>query len=121
MKPVGIHHVNLMFDDIDAAREFYAGVMGFDEIERPDFGFPGLWFQMGAQQLHMQPGKAPDSFQHFALEVDDMDAALAHLKARGIEPSWGPLKRPDYARAEIRDPDGNPIELRQWLAKKPQQ
>jgi hypothetical protein len=24
------------------------------------------------------------------------------------------MKRPDYARAEIRDPDGNPIELRQW-------
>jgi hypothetical protein len=23
--------------------------------------------------------------------------------------------RPDYARAEIRDPDGNPIELRQWF------
>jgi hypothetical protein len=29
------------------------------------------------------------------------------------------MKRPDYARAEIRDPDGNPIELRQWLNKKP--
>jgi hypothetical protein len=26
------------------------------------------------------------------------------------------VKRPSYARAEIRDPDGNPIELRQWLA-----
>lgn len=24
--------------------------------------------------------------------------------------------RPDYARAEIRDPDGNPIELRQWFS-----
>ena len=79
MKPVGIHHVNLMFDDIDAAREFYARRLGFDEIERPDFGFPGLWFQMGAQQLHMQPGHAPDTFQHFALEVDDIDAVLEEL------------------------------------------
>jgi len=27
----------------------------------------------------------------------------------------GAVTRPEYARAEIRDPDGNPIELRQWL------
>ncbi|MGZ7019548.1 MAG: VOC family protein, partial [Acidimicrobiia bacterium] len=29
-----------MFEDIDVAREFYGETMGFDEIERPDFGFP---------------------------------------------------------------------------------
>jgi len=46
--------------------------------------------------------------------VDDMDSTLRMLKDKGVEPVWGPLKRPDYARAEIRDPDGNPIELRQW-------
>ena len=28
MKPVGTHHVNLMFDDIDASREFYRDVTG---------------------------------------------------------------------------------------------
>jgi glyoxylase I family protein len=43
-----------------------------------------------------------------------MDRTLEMLKARNVETAWGPLKRPDYARAEIRDPDGNPIELRQW-------
>jgi hypothetical protein len=26
------------------------------------------------------------------------------------------VKRPTYARAEIRDPDGNGIELRHWVA-----
>ena len=53
-------------------------------------------------------------WQCLALEVEDMDRALGDLKAKGIDPAWGPMKRPDYARAEIRDPDGNPIELRQW-------
>jgi glyoxylase I family protein len=53
-------------------------------------------------------------WQFLALEVQDMDAALRHLEAHGVDASWGPMKRPDYARAEIRDPDGNPIELRQW-------
>jgi len=36
------------------------------------------------------------------------------LKQKGVELAWGPVKRSDYVRAEIRDPDGNPIELRQW-------
>jgi catechol 2,3-dioxygenase-like lactoylglutathione lyase family enzyme len=53
-------------------------------------------------------------WQCLALEVDDMDGALNLLKEKGVEAAWGPVKRPDYARAEIRDPDGNPIELRQW-------
>jgi catechol 2,3-dioxygenase-like lactoylglutathione lyase family enzyme len=53
-------------------------------------------------------------WQCLALEVEDMDAALSALKAEGVEAAWGPMKRPDYARAEIRDPDGNPIE-RQWM------
>jgi lactoylglutathione lyase/glyoxylase I family protein len=50
-----------------------------------------------------------------ALEVEDMDRALAALQSKGVETAWGPVKRPDYARAEIRDPDGNAIELRQWI------
>jgi glyoxylase I family protein len=54
-------------------------------------------------------------YRMMALEVDDMDAALGFLKSKGIAPSWGPVKRPAYSRAEIRDPDGNAIELRQWL------
>lgn len=53
-------------------------------------------------------------WQCLALEVEDMDRALQDLREQGVSPTWGPVKRPDYARAEIRDPDGNPIELRQW-------
>jgi hypothetical protein len=53
-------------------------------------------------------------WQCLALEVDDMNGALNSLKEKDVEATWGPVKRPDYARAEIRDPDGNPIELRQW-------
>jgi glyoxylase I family protein len=43
-----------------------------------------------------------------------MDVALKFLRENGVDVAWGPVKRPDYSRAEIRDPDGNPIELRQW-------
>ncbi len=113
MKPVGIHHVNLMFEDIDVARRFYGETLGFDEIERPDFGFPGLWFQMGAQQLHMQPGKAPETFQHFALEVDDLDGVLEELATRGLEVEASPTVDGAGKQAFFTDPTGNVIELNQ--------
>ena len=51
-----------------------------------------------------------------ALAVEDMDKALDYLRAKGIEPSWGPrVTEGQYSRAEIRDPHGHRIELRQWF------
>ena len=51
-----------------------------------------------------------------ALKVDDVDATLAVLRARGAQPlsepvvQWGRLKV-----AYLRDPEQNLIELQQWL------
>lgn len=49
-----------------------------------------------------------------ALAVDDMDAAVEHLKAKGIEITAGPVTLGSSKRAEIKDPDGLSIEIRQW-------
>ena len=50
-----------------------------------------------------------------ALEVDDMQKTLEYLKSKGVETVWGPRTAETYARAEIRDPNGFHIELRQWF------
>jgi glyoxylase I family protein len=111
VKPVGIHHVNLLFRDLDEAREFYGEVMGFEELDRPDFGFPGAWFQMGAHQLHLMEGEAPGTGQHFALEVDDMDEVLADLAERGLVVEASPAVAGAGRQAFLTDPTGNLIEL----------
>jgi glyoxylase I family protein len=49
-----------------------------------------------------------------AIEVDDMDRAVQYLKGKGVEVSWGPVTLGTSKRAEIKDPDGLSIELRQW-------
>ena len=134
-----IDHIELLTAAPERAVEFYTGSLGFRVRERmrvpqtPHGPLDLVYLQLGDTTLevmcfpeakHAIPLRAAElrqGWQCLALEVEDMDAALAQLKARGIEPSWGPLKRPDYARAEIRDPEGNPIELRQWLNKKQQQ
>jgi catechol 2,3-dioxygenase-like lactoylglutathione lyase family enzyme len=54
-------------------------------------------------------------YRLIALEVDDMQQTVDYLQQKGIDIVWGPRVRDAYARAEIRDPNGYPIELRQWF------
>ncbi|HET7364068.1 MAG TPA: VOC family protein [Burkholderiales bacterium] len=126
-----IDHIELISAHPERAIEFYTQVLGFkvrsrDRVPAPPLGALDLvYLDLGGTTLELMtypdaellpaPRTERLGYRMMALEVDDMDAALAELKARGIEPSWGPKKRPNYARAEIRDPDGNPIELRQWV------
>jgi catechol 2,3-dioxygenase-like lactoylglutathione lyase family enzyme len=126
-----IDHIELLTAAPDRAVAFYTGVLGFRERERMQIpGTPSgpldlVYLELGGTTVEVMcypeaKGIPPRSaeqrlgWQCLALEVEDMDEALKALKAKGIEPAWGPMKRPDYARAEIRDPDGNPIELREW-------
>jgi catechol 2,3-dioxygenase-like lactoylglutathione lyase family enzyme len=126
-----IDHMELLTAAPDRAVAFYTGVLGFRERERmripgtPSGPLDLVYLELGDTTVEVMcypeaKAIAPCAteqrlgWQCLALEVEDMDDAIKMLKAKGIEPAWGPMKRPDYARAEIRDPDGNPIELRQW-------
>jgi len=126
-----IDHIELVTARPERAVAFYTDVLGFRVRERqrvpasPLGPLDLVYLELGGTTVELMcyPEASPQprepgerlGYRLMALEVEDMDAALAHLKARGIEPSWGPMKRPTYARAEIRDPDGNSIELRQWI------
>jgi glyoxylase I family protein len=125
-----IDHIELLTAAPERAVAFYTELLGFRERERmripatPSGPLDLVYLELGGTTLEVMnypeaaiPARAAEprlGWQCLALEVEDMDLALEMLKAKGIEPAWGPMKRPDYARAEIRDPDGNPIELRQW-------
>ena len=126
-----IDHIELLTADAGRAIEFYTGVLGFalrsrDTVQGTPLGPLELaYLDLGGTTVELMsyPEARPEprpqgerlGYRMMALEVDDMEAALALLQAKGIAPSWGPIRRPAYARAEIRDPDGNSIELRQWL------
>lgn len=128
-----IDHVELVTRDAAAAISFYTEVLGFrlrarDRVAETPLGPLELaYLELGGTTVELmsypeaQPAPAQGGehlgYRMMALEVEDMQKALAHLRARGIEPSWGPKSRPSYARAEIRDPEGNGIELRQWIGR----
>jgi glyoxylase I family protein len=112
---VGVHHVALLVDDLAAARQFYGDVMGLTEIDRPDFKVDGVWFQLGASQLHLvvEDGHVGPESQHFAVQVSDLDATVAAIEAHGVSVRTfgGRFLQGAGHQAFLQDPSGNSIEL----------
>ena len=115
MNLAGVHHVSLNVGDVDAAGRFYLEVLGLEQIERPDFGFPGLWIQAGDTQIHLieeQGHRAPEG-QHFAFQVADIESTITELRGRGVEVSDSMDIPGAGTQAFLKDPSGNLIELNQ--------
>ena len=97
------------------AREFYCGVLGLPEIEKPDSlkGRGGFWVQVGTAQLHIGTEDGVDRLAtkaHVAYEVDDIEFWQQHLKAHGVV-VIDSIPIPGHCRFEFRDPFGNRIEI----------
>jgi catechol 2,3-dioxygenase-like lactoylglutathione lyase family enzyme len=117
----GYSHVAVSVTDLDAARDFYCEVLGFEVLPRPDFGFPGLWLRVGELQLHLgvvdQAQSPGPGFPHFALYVptEEFDATIEAMRAAGVKLLGEPSTRVDFGTtvhaAFITDPSGNVIEL----------
>jgi catechol 2,3-dioxygenase-like lactoylglutathione lyase family enzyme len=114
VRAAAVHHVAVNVDDVDAALRFYVEVLGLSiRDDRPELGIGGAWLDAGGQQIHLVAGTpAPSLGQHFALLVDDLDAALMELRGQGIEVSDA-MQIGGGRQAFLRDPAGNTIELHQ--------
>ena len=119
MRVLAGHHVSFAVRDLERARRFYEGVLGFEPIPRPAFPFPGAWYRVGPIEVHLivvpegvetgtpAPRLTPVT-NHAAFAVDDYDATVRHLEAQGIEfLGLGPKQ----GQVFVRDEDGNLIEL----------
>ena len=112
-----IDHVSVIITDLERSRRFYRDTLGLKEIAKPrTFDFRVLWFELGNQQLHLLLKDRPDALspRHFALRVADCAAARAYFRERGLRPEeTTPI--PGADRFFLHDPDGNRIEVIQWL------
>jgi len=113
-----IDHVSVIITNVERSRQFYRDLLGLREIAKPKtFDFVVLWFDLGSgQTLHLLRKDAPDSIspRHFCLRVTDARAARAYFRERDITmQETTPI--PGADRFFIFDPDGNRIELMQWL------
>jgi catechol 2,3-dioxygenase-like lactoylglutathione lyase family enzyme len=120
MKVTRFHHVSVNTNDtpLDAMVDFYHDVFGLGDEDRPEIpGIAGHWHTVGDSQLHLvgapPSGKAIDTTgHHYCVAVDDLDAAIAELDARGIEYVRG-LQGESNVQIWIADPAGNTIEIQQ--------
>lgn len=122
-----IDHIELVPIDFDRSFRFYTEVFGFREKSRIRVDVPPLqevsYLSLGDTTLELMRVNNPvmisqeswrTGYRMMALEVEDMESALSFLQTKGIMTTWGPKAMGSTSRAEIQDPDGNAIEIRQW-------
>jgi glyoxylase I family protein len=114
MGPVGLHHVSINVDDVDAALAFYVDVLGLKvRPDRPDFSFGGAWLDAGGQQVHLIEAAPPENRgQHFALAFTDLAGLVAGLREGGLEVT-DPVRSGTSLQSFVDDPAGNRVELHQ--------
>ena len=121
-----LDHVTLVSQDLARTRRFYVDILGMQRVARPEFDFPGDWFQAGKTLIHINvagleaglpgtpssSGTHPTRGHHVAFLVDDVYATAQALRQAGLAIVAGPRQRPDGGQqVYVSDPDGYLIEL----------
>lgn len=111
-------------DDTARARAFYENTLGL----KRGLGAPnGVWTEYdlpggGCLALFNHPDRHPDGRPKgergsknasIAFEVEDLDALMAELAAKGVKFSGGVIDGPHCRMANIEDSEGNAIILHQ--------
>ena len=118
MPVLALHHIQLAMPrgEEDRARVFYGGILGFEEVPKPEAGRGGVWFRAGTAEVHLgiEDDFHPAKKAHPALLVDDLEAVKQACETAGHPTEPGrPLT--GFERADVHDPFGNRIELLQRL------
>lgn len=113
-----LHHVLLTIPrgEEQAAREFYGGVLGLTEIEKPPVlaARGGAWFRAGGVELHLGIDEdfRPSRKGHPGILVSDLDDIVQRLHGAGQDVAWdGDF--PGYRRVYAEDPFSNRLDFLQ--------
>ena len=116
-------HSTILVTDLVQAIEFYEGLLGLEaDIARPDLGYPGKWYDLGKQQIHLMPLPDPEKIhgyqidrpehvgrdRHIAVEVDSVENLAKLLDRENILYT---MSRSGRRALFCRDPDGNGLEF----------
>ena len=115
-----VYHVT----DVARARKFYGEKLGLKTCAEMEFA-PGMWWieydAGGPSALALTNFESPamntTKSSGVALEITNLEDALAHVRSVGIEITWGPNEFPVCHSFAVKDPDGNDLYFHQ---RKPQ-
>lgn len=112
-------HLCIHTGDLDGTENFYLDALGLE----PGFNFEragrrfGFYLKLGAGtfiEVFEGERNAPGTIDHFAIEVDDLDAVIARLRRHGIEVTEKKLGADHSWQAWLADPNGVRIELHEY-------
>lgn len=116
---VALLHVSVLVEDLARARAFYEDILGLSPSPaRPQMSFAGVWYDVGAAQIHLICQANPDPVsgrpahggrdRHTALGVQGWEALRQRLDTAGLAYT---LSQSGRRALFVRDPDGNALEL----------
>jgi catechol 2,3-dioxygenase-like lactoylglutathione lyase family enzyme len=115
----GISELVLEVADLDAARDFYREVLGFEETLYGEGAEGRYWYLVGetgrlglwTEQVGLAGGRG-GVHVHFAFHLadDEIDRLLDRLRAAGTEVE-GPVQLGPGRAIYVTDPDGNVVEF----------
>jgi lactoylglutathione lyase len=122
--PTSLVHTCVRVRDIDASLRFYRA-LGFEERGRLNFDSAyNVYMELAGDEDRLeltvnvgreQPYDLGDGYNHLALTVEDIDAALERLAEIGVQPETPPYRpggRDELPLiAFVADPDGYRVEL----------
>lgn len=123
IKVTRLLHSTILVSDLSQAVEFYEGLLGLcADDSRPDLGYPGKWYNLGGQQIHLMELADPEKVKgiqidrpvhagrdrHIAVEVDSVENLAKLLECSGINFT---MSRSGRQALFCRDPDGNGLEF----------
>ena len=116
MRATGFTHVSIGATDLEESARFYKDFCGMEEVPSPDFSGPVRWLRVGNLQLHLFLDNSPaPQRHHFALDVDDFEAAYTKAEELGVRDGgrYSTVRElPDGAvQMYLRDPAGNLVEI----------
>ena len=116
MPIIGIDHIQLALPpgQEQAARDFYARLLGLREVSKPPELAPrgGAWFEGDHVKIHLgvEPEFRPARKAHPGLLVSNLKEMIERLADAGVEVIADELL-PGYDRIYVNDPFGNRLEL----------
>lgn len=122
----GFDHVHLIGSDLDASERFYREMFGAETVGRAETrGVTNLMMRLDGINLFIREARASENvtrdgeefrftYDHFGVKVDDLDAAIAELRAKGVKVLLEPSEiRPGTKIAFVEGPDHTRIEVLQ--------
>ena len=116
----GLAHLCFVVRDLETSLAFYRDMLGltpaFDFINDKGHRY-GVYLHLDGRHFielfegTVGPQPEKPTYHHFCLEVDDINAAVADLRAKGVKATDPEFGRDNSWQCWLNDPDGNRIEM----------